>query len=218
MAHVIAIASSKGGVGKTTCAVNLAAVLGKDRRVLLVDADPQNAGSAQWWIGDNESFPFDTTKSADPALLEQLRNADTYDLVIVDTRPALDSELLAAVSVAADLTIIPAQPGTGELLAAIETLKALPPTTDVRVLLTMIDSRAMSEAINAQNVAANAGVTMLRSFVRSYKAHTRARDAHVMISDVSDRNRDNAASDFDRVAAELMELLPAQSGETVAVA
>ncbi len=54
---IIGVLNKKGGVGKTTIAINLGAVIAKARnRVLLVDADPQ--GSALTWSAAREADPI----------------------------------------------------------------------------------------------------------------------------------------------------------------
>ncbi|CAN7691194.1 AAA family ATPase [Rhizobium sp. LjRoot30] len=122
---IIGVLSQKGGVGKTTIAVNLAATYAKSGlRVLLVDADPQS--SAQQWSAARDADPlFSVVGMARATLHRDLPDiAKDYQVVIIDGAPRVN-ELGRAAILASDLVLIPVQPSPYDIWAAAETVNLI---------------------------------------------------------------------------------------------
>ncbi|MGB5771939.1 MAG: ParA family protein [Crocosphaera sp.] len=201
---IIAIINGKGGVGKTTTAVNVAAILAEKQEVLLVDADPQ--GSASWWTQRSQKgMDFDLTEENKPQILEQLRLVKEYEVIVVDTPPALRSEALQSVIACADYLILPTPPAAMDLTALIETVRTavMPLKVAHRVLLTKVDSRSLKETLEAQNTLLELGIPACHAFIRQYKAHERAVLDGVPITEWRGKNAKEAQADYRRVVEEL---------------
>jgi chromosome partitioning protein len=202
---IIIILNGKGGVGKTTTAVNLAAQFGKKSKVILIDADIQ--GSASWWAGRNQNgMDFDLSQESNPQLLGDLRKITGYDLVVVDTPPALHSEALVTVVAIADYLVLPTPPSAMDLAVLVETVKTSvrPVGVPHRVLLTKVDARSVGEAREAQETLLRMGIPVCKAFIRTYKAHERAALEGVAITQWRGKNAREAELDYRRVADELL--------------
>jgi chromosome partitioning protein len=115
---VIALASQKGGVGKTTLSGHLA-VEAEARGagpVALIDTDPQGS-LAIWWNERGAETPLYVRADLESLSL-QLAELDKLGikLVIVDTPPAITENIRAVIAVA-DLVIIPTRPSPHDLRA-----------------------------------------------------------------------------------------------------
>jgi chromosome partitioning protein len=117
---IIGVLNRKGGVGKTTIAINVAATLSvAGVRVLLVDADPQ--ASALSWSSLRERDPlFAVVGMARPTLHREIPGiAAKFDVVIIDGGPGVN-DLGRAAILASDLVLIPVQPSPYDVWAATE--------------------------------------------------------------------------------------------------
>lgn len=110
---IVVVAALKGGVGKTTTAVYLAAAAGGPKRsVTLIDSDPQ--GSAADWVehGADEVFEsLDVVEAPTERLLVRtLDRIEADDIAVVDTPPGHE-RLLAKALERADVVVIPTRVG-----------------------------------------------------------------------------------------------------------
>lgn len=114
---VIAIIAQKGGAGKTTLALHLAAEAERAGKVaLVVDCDPQ--ASAFQWGQWRDGQPPEVIDSPPPLIARKVSQAQDMgaQFVVIDTPPHADSAATAAAQVA-DLVLIPCRPSALDLHA-----------------------------------------------------------------------------------------------------
>ncbi|WP_297456761.1 ParA family partition ATPase [Ferrovum sp.] len=117
--RIIAIINQKGGTGKTTLALNLAAGLALRGSTRLVDADPQRSISQWVGMGAERAIPSPTMLGGDPVdTLSELARKHRY--VVVDCAPAVQGPVIDAVMAFANLVLIPVLPSPLDLWASLD--------------------------------------------------------------------------------------------------
>lgn len=218
---VISIAGSKGGVGKTTVAFNLATEWHqRGHKVLLADADPQL--SALHWAeraGEGASM-FPVIAVGDRAHVDIPLMSEHYEIVIIDTAGRKSSRLVGALS-CSDLAIFPSLPGPMDIWAMEESIKIfhevealLAPTGSAllgRILLNGVQRTAL--AAGAAEALAHTELPLMSNSLRRLVAYQEAPTAGLGVTAYSPNS--DAAKEIRAVADEIEAILSGQQTEEV---
>ena len=169
--HIISVINLKGGVGKTTIALNLAATLAEQgHRVVLIDADPQR--SATQWAQQGQPaggpgpaplpmavYPLQADAGAPQfqAALEQLAQAAQATLVVIDCPPELSDPALVA-ALLSDVVLVPVTPSPLDLWAAKQAVATAQEARTLRdgskPLISLVPSKLLLQTILARDLPA----------------------------------------------------------------
>jgi len=196
---IVTVASSKGGVSKTTTAVTLAAVLHTWDSTILFDDDDKTKNATRW-SKRGTGFPFPTYPGQAIAML-----TDQYKHKIIDSGQGPSYEDLALAAKFSQLLILPAPPSALDTDCLIQTVRALQEigASNYRVLLTKVPSYSHRKMQELRSGLDKLGAPMFEAFIPRLTAFEKATESGGIVRDVGDPNAGRAWDAYVEVAEEL---------------
>ncbi|GAB4476546.1 MAG: ParA family protein [Elainellaceae cyanobacterium] len=196
---IITVASFKGGVGKTTAAIHLAAFLQTQGETLLIDADPNR--SATGWA-KRGSLPYEVIDEWRSP--QRVRN---FSHVVIDTQARPVQRDLELLTDGCDLLILPTTPDVLAMDALVLTLECLHTigANRYRIMLNIIPPKPSRDGETVRSLLRESGMPVFAAGVRRLAAFQKAARAGVLVYEVKDPRAADGWQDYVSVGQEMLE-------------
>lgn len=197
MTSVLTVTGFKGGVGKSTTAIHLAAYLSDLGDTVLVDGDP-NRTALSW--ASRGHLPFAVVDERKAMKVIQGR-----DFIVIDTPARPDSTDLKELAEGCDLLILPTTPDVVSLEPMLETARALSEAS-YRALLTIVPPKPSREGEAMRDDLRDNGIPIFEAMIRRTAGFQKAALAGIPVKGMTGRDR-LGWLDYEAVGKEIMEIL-----------
>lgn len=216
MSFVISFLNQKGGVGKSTLSINVAACLAiLGQKVLLIDADKQ--GTASTWVSLRQETKFQVVSMARENMArDALRIAADFDFTIIDGPPQAETISRSCI-VASDLVVVPIEPGGASRWSSDLTVRQLKEAQELKPTLKcgFVVSRKIGSTVLGRDtrvMAADAGIPIFDTEIEQRIAYAEALTMGKTIFEWSGGG--SAVIDIQNLTHELLEVLVEQNIRT----
>ena len=198
---IVTIASNKGGVGKTTTSIHLAAYLQILAPTLLVDNDP-NRSATGWAARSENGLPFRVVD-----VNQSLKVGRDYEHVVFDTKARPDREELKTLAEGCDLMVIPTTPDAMSIEALMSTVAMLRTLRvgQFKILVTITPPYPERDGDDARAMLQANGFPLFASSIREAKVFKQAALRGLVVNQIKGPRAAVCWEDYVQVGAELMQ-------------